>query len=64
MTPPTLLTACGLHVLLSHWSLAVSLASVYGGNVSPSMLDKVLLSAGYSMGPFQAMKKVSTVDYL
>jgi hypothetical protein len=58
VTPPIPLTACGLHMLLSHWSLAVSLVSVYGGNITTDVVDQALLSAGYSMGPFQAMKKV------
>lgn len=62
VTPPTPLTQCGLHMLLAHWSLAVSLVSVYGGNMSPSKIDKALLLAGYSMGPFQTMKKVCGVE--
>ena len=61
VTPPTPLTACGLHMLHSHWSLAVSLVSVY--NMSPSKVDKALLAAGYSMGPFQTMAKVCAVLY-
>lgn len=59
LTPPTSLTACGLYVLLSHWSLAVSLVSVYGGNMTPQRVDRAVLSAGYSLGPFSAIKKVS-----
>ena len=64
LTPPTPHTSHGLHMLQSHWSLAVSLVSVFGGNLSPSRLDKVLLSAGYSDGPFQMMKKVRVFLFL
>ena len=62
LTPPTPLTTCGLHVLLSHWTLAVSLTSVYRGNISPVKVDNILKDAGYSKGPFQTMNEVFPID--
>lgn len=62
LTPPTPLMSCGHCLLLSHWSLAVSLVSVYGGNLSKKNVDRALVAAGYTMGPFQAMKKVAILN--
>lgn len=60
LTPPTLSISCGMHVLLSHWSLAVSLRYLYTGpGLSPGAIDRALTAAGYTRGPFQAMKMVS-----
>ena len=63
LTPPTPMTSCGHCLLLSHWSLAVSLVSVYAGNLSKKKVDRALVAAGYSMGPFQAMRKVRTDNH-
>ena len=59
LTPPTSLMASGLNMLMSHWSLAVSLVSVYRGSVTPRKVDKALVTMGYSMGPFEAINKVN-----
>ncbi len=59
VTPPTLSYSSGLSVLISHWSLAISLHYLYKGSISPKSIDRALVSAGYLKGPFQTMKKVS-----
>ena len=58
VTPPSLYHSIGTHVLLSHWSLAVSLYYFYKGSVTSKSIDRTLMSAGYLKGPFQTMKKV------
>ena len=60
VTPPTL-SSCGsvgLSLLVSHWSLAASFLYLYEGAIHRFTIDRALRSAGYTRGPFMAMKSV------